>query len=520
MKSLLNKNTPQLLLAGLRAKLEQSPLAHRLARGAAWSLIGAVSTRALTLVSTAIIVRLLGKEAFGEFGMVQSTLLMLGTFAGMGLGLTATKHTAEFRSADPVRVGRLLGLLLTTGIVGGLGGALIGWLSSDWLAEHVLNRPALAPYLRMTAILVAVGAIDGIFFAALQGFEAFRRVAQRSIYVALVSPFFTVPLVYAFGLRGAVLGLVIATILQMVVDGLGLWRECVRHGVVVTLGSSCWQEWRVLVHFALPALAANVLVMPATWLANVILVNSSSGYAGLGVVNVVTTFRTLVLYLPTVMLAPTLAVLSNEITNPATVRNTLRYALGISALSVLPLALAITCVGKFVLGMFYGSEFASEGRMLACVMFVAAVQATGSGLGCYVSASGRMWLALGINVLFGVAFIALAYVMIPLYGPIGYPGAMALAYLLTVVITYGGFYIAFPRIMNCYPLIQSLALFAVLMVVAVYVNEKFAFVASVSTGGLLALVMGIYLAVPVIRSSSLARSLLVRTKTPSIPGEI
>ena len=42
--------------------------------------------------------------------MIQSTVGMFGVFAGFGLGLTATKHVAEFRQSDPDRAGRIIGL--------------------------------------------------------------------------------------------------------------------------------------------------------------------------------------------------------------------------------------------------------------------------------------------------------------------------------------------------------------------------------------------------------------------------
>ncbi|HEY2761396.1 MAG TPA: oligosaccharide flippase family protein, partial [Pirellulales bacterium] len=469
MLSLFTQQSPQLAIAHVREKLQHSPLARRLAKGAAWSLVGAVSSRLLTVASTAIIVRLLGKEHYGELGMVQSTLMLLGSFAGMGLGITATKHTAEFRSRNPVRVGRLLGLLLVAATISGILMTIGGWTCSDWLANRVLNRGSLVYYLQISSILVVIEAVDGVFSAALAGFEAFSRIARASIYVALLSPLLTVPLVFFFGLYGAVWGLVVSTSLQMILDGVALMRECKSHEVTIRIDRMAFREWPVLVHFALPALAATIVVMPAMWLGNVMLVHSGASYSGLGVVNVVNTFKTLAIYLPTVLLAPTFAVLANVADNPVAVRKTMGYAIGLSALTVLPLALVVTALAKYALCTIYGAEYSSEGAMLACAMIVAAIQATGLGFGAFINATGRMWLGLGINLLFGLAFLILAYVLIPKYGPIGYLAAMAIAYLFTTVITYGGFSLTLPHLMQCYPLTRSLLLFGVLIFPAVYV---------------------------------------------------
>ena len=62
------------------------------------------------LIASMVVARILGKNEFGELGMIQSTVGMLGVFAGFGLGLTATKHVAELKHSNPERTGRILSL--------------------------------------------------------------------------------------------------------------------------------------------------------------------------------------------------------------------------------------------------------------------------------------------------------------------------------------------------------------------------------------------------------------------------
>ena len=361
-----------------RDRLHHSPLAKRLASGAAWSLVGAVATRVLTLASSIIVVRILGKERLGEFGMVQSTLAMLGTFAGLGLGMTATKYVAELRAKDPARVGRILGVVIFSGLVSGLVMTAAGWAASEWLAERVIERQSLAPYLRLSAVLLLIGVVDGVFNSALAGFEAFGRSARISIYIAVVNLLISFPLVYLYGLYGAVVGLIITNTLHLIFAAVATYLACRSFKIRITLDRSAGQEWPMLIHYALPALGANIMVIPATWLANVLLVRTENGFAEMGLVRVVDIMRNLAMYLPTVLLAPTFAVLANVADDPASVRKTMRYGMGISALSVLPLALAISALGKVALGTLFGQEFAQAGLVLACGMTVTAVQAMGA----------------------------------------------------------------------------------------------------------------------------------------------
>ncbi len=94
-------------------------LRGRFARGAVWSLLGALMAQGATLAASVITARLLGREQFGEYGMIQSTVGMLGIFAGLGLGMTATKFVAELRTRDPQRAGRIIALGTAAAVISG-----------------------------------------------------------------------------------------------------------------------------------------------------------------------------------------------------------------------------------------------------------------------------------------------------------------------------------------------------------------------------------------------------------------
>ena len=94
----------------LLKKLEASEIGLRLARGIFWSIGGATISRALMLLAMMLVARFLGKTEYGELGMIQSTVGMFGVFAGFGLGMTATKHVAEYRRKDPERAGRIIAM--------------------------------------------------------------------------------------------------------------------------------------------------------------------------------------------------------------------------------------------------------------------------------------------------------------------------------------------------------------------------------------------------------------------------
>src|SRR5512140_3019604 len=91
----------------------------RFHRGVAWSLLAAVAASGFNLALNVSVARLLGREAFGQFGMVLSAITAVSGIAQLAMGYTTTKLVAEFRTNDPERAGRIIGLSSIVSIVTG-----------------------------------------------------------------------------------------------------------------------------------------------------------------------------------------------------------------------------------------------------------------------------------------------------------------------------------------------------------------------------------------------------------------
>ena len=112
--------------------------------------------------------------------MVRSTVGTLGVFAGMGLGLTATKHVAEYRRTDRERAGRIIRLCATVALFSCavLGAVLVA--TAPFIASRLLSNDRLVLPLVFGAALLVVGAYDGAQKGTLAGFEAYREIAWVS----------------------------------------------------------------------------------------------------------------------------------------------------------------------------------------------------------------------------------------------------------------------------------------------------------------------------------------------------
>ena len=68
----------------------------RFFRDSSWAVIGSGVSKAAAMVVGIIIARLLGVEAFGEYGMVKSTLFYIAVFSTFGLFVDGLEKFDEY----------------------------------------------------------------------------------------------------------------------------------------------------------------------------------------------------------------------------------------------------------------------------------------------------------------------------------------------------------------------------------------------------------------------------------------
>lgn len=417
--------------------LPANSLRGRLAWGAFWSLVGAVVSQGSILIASVITARLLGTVGFGELAIINSTIGMFGVFAGFGLGMTATKYVAEFRTEDPARAGRIIAL---SSVVAFATGGLISlalFIFAPFLAAHTLAAPHLVLEFRIGAPLLFFNALNGAQTGALSGFEAFKALAQANLIRSLISFPVMVGGVLLWRLPGAVCALVLAAAIACLVNQWVLRHECRRAGVPICYGAIA-SERRVLWDFSLPAFLSGMVVAPATWAASTMLVNQPNGYAELGVFNAASQWRTAFLFLPGLVgqvVVPMLASLQNRGgRRPA--RRLLLGAVLTNGLYTIPVLVVLLPCSAWIMS-FYGRAFSPRGAVLQVLLLSAALLAIQTPVGNLIAAAGRMWVGFFMNAGWAACFLGAAHGLLVLgWGAQSLACAYLTAYLAHALWTF------------------------------------------------------------------------------------
>jgi len=406
LKSLVSSCCPPFLRPAFE-RLENSPIGYRLAKGVFWSMAGAFISRGLMLAAWVLVARTLGKSVFGELGMIRSTVGMFGVFAGFGLGLTATKHVAEFRQSDPARAGRIIGLSRLFAMVTGALMALGLFIFAPWLAAHTINAPHLAGVLRIGALILFINALNGAQTGALAGFEAFKTIAYVNLFVGLFSFPILVGGAYFGGLTGAVWALAINLSVNWLLNHLALRKEARRYRVALAF-RDCSGELSVLWKFSLPAVLSGTLVGPVRWICAAFLVNTADGYAQMGIFSAALVFHQVIFFIARNVNRPLLSMVCNEQLasegNLARINILSTWALG------LIVALPLICFPMFP-ELLFGSEYKGKDFRItfALVMAYTCIQLYKNGLSRVLIARSIMWLSVLSNSLWAIVMLAVGY---------------------------------------------------------------------------------------------------------------
>lgn len=391
-----------------------------------------------TFAGSIIIANLLGREAFGQYSIIQTTLVSLAAVATFGTPNTALQFAAEYRSTDKAKAGRILALCSAIAAGAAFIAGLLLLLGSPWLAVHQLKAPKMAFYLIFTAATVIFAVMVTYQLAALSGLESYHLVGKAGVVSgSLYLIIFTLG-TWRLGLTGAVAGTLISFIIQWIILTVFLKQELSNQGIHLHFREMA-RERGVVPAFLLPAASINLSTMLAVWLINLALVRQHNGYTQMALYTAANNLRLLVLFGPNIVNLVGLSVLNNQMglgertgykkvfwTNTAIVS-------GIALLGASTAALA----GPWLLRIF-GKDFGHGYPVLLILLLSTIMEAPWMSLFCaLLGKQQNRWIIFGVVcVPRDCLLVLLAYVLAPVYHALGvaiaYLAAVTLAFMITV----------------------------------------------------------------------------------------
>jgi len=393
-----------------------SALGRKVASGAFWSVLGGGLARGLGFLSMLLVARILGKELFGEFGLVRSTATTFIAFSGFGMGVTVTKYIAELLQKERERVGRIIGLSYLFTFLTSLFVAGVFYLAVPWLCETQLQAPHLIGVMKLGAVMLFLSTMASTQGCVMQGFQDFRGLAIASIAGNLVMVPLYVAGAWYGGVRGVMVCALLAIGINIAVNSIMIYRNTKRLQVRYSFYSS-YKELPILWRSNLPVFLSAVVYAIGIWLSQMMLATSPNGRAELGIYFVALNYQTIMLFL-TQQMQPVFFPMLSELAGRKEERQYWRVVWKGGLLNI-----AVSVVGTmpflafpaFFMGLS-GEEYVGGGSALvvaAVVVWVAIFPTT-----CYqiLISRGLNWTQAVISFIGIVLFLAAVWCFLRLIG--------------------------------------------------------------------------------------------------------
>lgn len=416
-----------------RFKTCQSPstTSSRIMKGIIWNFFGLIFNKGFAMLASIIVARYLGSNLFGQYGMINSTISTFATFAGLGLGVTATKFIAEYKITNKEKVGRILGLTNIFGFVSGILMTLIVYFGSDWLAVNQLNTIEMAPFLRISAITLLINTYNGIQRSSLSGFEKFSKLAKIDAIVGCISFVLTVVGTVLYGLTGILIVNIITGALSLALCSYTLFYSLKEFNIKIDY-LRFYYEIRAFMQISLPSLVSNIMIGPVQWFANVLFIVIPNGYSALGIFNAAFQWKNLLQMIPSIFNLALVPVLLSSKEEKSERLDKVNMLLSWGAVVLISLPIINL---PDVISFFYGKQYISYNYHIAIVFgaLTAIMLSFKEGMARAILSDNKMWRGVADNVLWAVVLIS-SVIKLRDLGAMGMSISYFLAYLVTAIV--------------------------------------------------------------------------------------
>lgn len=415
-------------------RIKNSPLAN----DSLWAIFGNVLGKGLSLISAIWIARILGKDIYGEFGFVTTTMLSVAIFCTFGLGYTSTKYIAENKRKNPeilaaiVKISEIISISLA-----GIGTLLI-LVFSEFLSTEIFNQPQLSNLLRLTAIYILFNTVVRTQIGILAGFNAFKGLAKINTVTGIISIIVNVFLAYTYGLTGILIGTVLVQVVNYILNKILIAKHLKPYKKYYFFDKVLLTE---LIKFSFPVALQEAVYAVLTWLYGLLLVKYST-FGEVGLSSAAVYWNALILFIPGILRNVVLSHLSEASHDVVRHNRILKIILLFNLGVTLFFSIMVYIFSDYIVSL-YGINFTGLKNVLTISVFTTIFVSMSNVYAQAYMSEGKNWLMLFFRFLRDSLVLASGYYLLILND--GLNGAMLLAQSTFVVSIFflllmGGFY--------------------------------------------------------------------------------
>ncbi len=388
-----------------------------------WAVFGNGLGNGFLLLAGILIARFLGKELYGEYGVVKTTMFYIASFATLGLGVTSTKYIATLLNSKPIHVKNVIHDAMTITVIFSSIIAIIIFIIAPFIA-NLLNEEQLVLALRALSVVIIFKAITTTQIGVLAGFKEFKTIALNSLSSGLLMLVICVPLTYFWGLKGALLSLLFSQIFNSIVNYMGIKRKSRSFSYVEKVSYK-----KELAYFSFPVALQESSFAICNWAA-IMLLTKLSSMGEVGLYTASAQWNSIITMIPGLLINVILSYLSSSINNSIKHKKTLKLMLRINFFTTIIPFVIVYFLADFI-ASFYGKSFEGMPSVLRILTFSTILEACASVYKSELLALGKTWLLFSVRLFRDMILVIGVYILLTFSN--GVDGAIMYSWAVVVM---------------------------------------------------------------------------------------
>lgn len=402
----------------------------KILKGGGWILFGNIISKFTLLLATILMARFMGKDEYGQFGIIKSTILMFAMFAGLELGMTSTKYISQYKKSDRVKITRIVGLSNMFSFVISSLISFFVYLFAQKIALQI-NAPELDDEIRISSFVLLFSSLNGVQGGILAGLERFKEISINNVLSGIISSVLLVITAKYFDLKWVVIAFGVNFLLLFVFNLITLQKCFYSEYDVRLFSKDNFKELEVLWKFSLPAILAGVMVSPVVWLCNYFLVNQPDGYAAMAEFDIANQWRNTILFIPAALAQIVLPMLSSSVDDRESYKMIFNKNLKVNFVLGLSMVFIFVILTPLIV-YFYGESYEDATYPMIIMFITTGFITVNNVIGQAIASQGKMWLGFYVNLLWAIVLVSSCYLLVNVYqlGAVG----ISFAYLISYIV--------------------------------------------------------------------------------------
>lgn len=373
-----------------------------------WAVFGNGTGNMILLLAGILIARLLGKDLYGEYGMVKTTMFYVAGFSTFGLGYTSTKFIAQYTEENPAYIRSVTISSLNITAIASLVMCLLLFCFAIPLADFI-NEPKLANAFRYLGLILVCRALSTTSSGIIAGYKRFKSLGINNILSGTIMLLLCVPLTYYYSVNGSLLALFLSQ-LSLVVLNFATIHTYLHHNNFSQQKSFT----RELLVFSFPVALQELSYTICHWGTMLLLTK----YASLGEVGLYTAasqWNAIIMFIPGLLSNVVLSYLSSLTSKTEEHDSMVKKMLLINfSCALIPFLVVFAFSGLIV--SFYGKSFVGMQSVLNILILSTLFSCPANVFQSNLISEGRNWLLFSLRVIRDVLLISLLFGVLLLFG--------------------------------------------------------------------------------------------------------